>query len=382
MNLRIVHTTEDLLPHVAAWNDLASQAVEPNPFYESWMLLPALRYFAAGKDLRFLLFFESAEPSARLCGFVPLERQTKFLGLPLRAWSLWKYNHCGLTTPLLRAHFARQCVAELFEWLHSKDGDCSMFELRTISGEGQFHQLLAEHLSADSTIPLIWEWYTRAFFLPQQDADTYLSTALTGKQRSELRRKARLLTDQGTVELSTLTAGDEVESWIQSFLRIEGSGWKGREGSALVSNENHRNFFTEAVTSAFLDRRLVMLAMSLNGEKIAQNTLFVAGRGCFYFKQGYDEQYAKGAPGFSLDCETVRYLHSRKDIDWMDTCTSRHNELSNRLFVGRKTVQTLLVPVGSRGSQRLVISAIPFLRSLKHTAGSLLAANASAPHQL
>src|SRR4051812_47488270 len=37
---------------VPAWESLAAQALEPNPFFEQWLLLPALRAFAAEGDAR------------------------------------------------------------------------------------------------------------------------------------------------------------------------------------------------------------------------------------------------------------------------------------------------------------------------------------------
>jgi len=35
--------------HLPAWEDLALAAIEPNVFYESWMLLPALRAYGGGQ---------------------------------------------------------------------------------------------------------------------------------------------------------------------------------------------------------------------------------------------------------------------------------------------------------------------------------------------
>src|SRR5947209_4002365 len=43
--------------YAAAWDDLAAAAVEPNVFYESWMLLPALRLLAGGDKVLVVLVF-------------------------------------------------------------------------------------------------------------------------------------------------------------------------------------------------------------------------------------------------------------------------------------------------------------------------------------
>ena len=67
---------------VPLWEDLARHALEPNVFYEPWMLLPALRAFGAGEDLSFVLVLErdAAAPAgpARLLGLFPLERRRHY----------------------------------------------------------------------------------------------------------------------------------------------------------------------------------------------------------------------------------------------------------------------------------------------------------------
>jgi len=44
-----------LADFVPAWEELAAAAIEPNVFYEHWMLLPALRAFGAGKNIYVVL---------------------------------------------------------------------------------------------------------------------------------------------------------------------------------------------------------------------------------------------------------------------------------------------------------------------------------------
>ena len=41
--VQVVRTREALEAIVPAWEELAAQACEANPFYEHWILLPALR---------------------------------------------------------------------------------------------------------------------------------------------------------------------------------------------------------------------------------------------------------------------------------------------------------------------------------------------------
>src|SRR6266478_4987653 len=52
-----------------AWEELAAASVEPNPFYESWMLLPALRSSALGPRRRTARVYASETSAGHLRSF-------------------------------------------------------------------------------------------------------------------------------------------------------------------------------------------------------------------------------------------------------------------------------------------------------------------------
>lgn len=381
MFLKLISDCDALLPYVKSWEALAAAALEPNPFYEHWMLLPACRHFRGNQEVRVLLAFRE-DPSASsdpvLCGVFPLKRERRYMDLPLPAWTLWKYPHCFLTAPLLRAAHAKETLAAFFDWLGSEEAGCRMFEMRYTPGEGRFHQLLVDEVNKLDTAPLLWECFTRAFYRPGNSADDYLSAAFTTKQRSEIRRRGKLLGELGPVTFTVLEREGDVEKWSRDFLRLEASGWKGREGSALACREADTQFFFEVMRLGMANGRALLPAIEVNGIPVAKNSFFLSGEGAFYFKTGFDEQHAKLAPGLQLEYETIRYLHGKPEIRWMDTCTSSDNELYNRMFADRRTIQTLLVPIGE-GFGSFAASTLPLLRSLKRSFRSLVKKAPGAP---
>jgi hypothetical protein len=374
MKVILISNWDELSTYATAWQDLAADALEPNPFYEDWMLIPALRYLGAGKRVHCLLFLQtdsrSPQRASLLCGVLPIERQHRYSALPVSGWSVWKHPHCFLTTPLFRKNHGAECLAALFKWFHSGEGACHFFEWHCLSGEGPFYQLLATQLNDCKTVPLVSELYCRAFLQRMDTVEDYLSAALSSKHRKALRRRAELLSEMGRVEYVVLQPDIDIQPWIDSFLKIEAEGWKGQEGTALACKESHRSFFVDIVTQAFERNRLLMAALLLDGAPIAQNCYFRSGRGSFHFKPAFDEQYARFSPGFHMECETIRYLHAQPDIEWMDSCTSANNEMYNRLFLSRRTIQSLVIPVGGAAGRALV-STLPLLRSLKHSLAAL-----------
>src|SRR5712671_888200 len=55
------------------WQDLATAATDTNPFYEPWMLLPALRAYSAGARVEMLVASAKGDRGRRvLCGLFPI----------------------------------------------------------------------------------------------------------------------------------------------------------------------------------------------------------------------------------------------------------------------------------------------------------------------
>src|SRR5262245_65942707 len=98
LSVTVVDDLTALEQYVSAWEDLAAAAIEPNVFYEPWMLMPAIRAFGAGRRALFALIQapDPARPlgSPLLAGLFPLELKSHSDGigkkLPLKTISLWR----------------------------------------------------------------------------------------------------------------------------------------------------------------------------------------------------------------------------------------------------------------------------------------------------
>lgn len=358
----------DLRPHRQAWEDLAVALREPNPFYEPFMLLPALEVFGNNSDLLFLLIY-AADPNTPngpplLIGFFPLERVKRFQGLPCRALRLWQHPHCYEATPLLRPGFGEQALTALFQWLATDRLGAPLVELPRLAADGVFHQELVNYLNTRDTPQLTREHYTRAAYRPCENAEAYLDEALNTKRRKELKRLERRLGETGKLEMTQLQRADELEPWIEEFLALEGKGWKGQEGSALASSEADRHFFRQVAAAAFARGRLLFTALRLDGKALAMKCSYRAGHGSYAFKIAFDEEYAKFSPGVLLELDNVRRLHEQPDVHWMDSCAVQDHPMINRLWIDRRTMHSLLVATGRPGSHLLVALA-PLLKWFK-----------------
>ena len=80
------------------------------------------------------------------------------------------------------------------------------------------------------------------------------------------------LQEQGKLTHVALAPGEDIGRWIDEFLRLEASGWKGKEGSAMICSEANRRFLTETFTAAYKRGRLEMVGIDLDGKPLDFST--------------------------------------------------------------------------------------------------------------
>jgi CelD/BcsL family acetyltransferase involved in cellulose biosynthesis len=350
--------------HVAAWEDLAASAVEPNVFYEPWMLLPAVEAFAQGVALRFILVYAElpGEPS-RLCALFPFERMSRYRRMPLAHLRLWKHKQCYLGTPLMRQGHARQCLAALLDWIATDPRGASFVEWGIVAEDGAFYEALTGALADTGRRSFVSKRTSRALLRPRGDSEAFLAEALPGKSRKELRRLARRLAEKGEVQYVEPDGAAETERWIQEFLALEAQGWKGRRGSAFDCTDANRRFFASVAREAARRGRLMMLGLKIGDRPVALKCNFLAEQGSFAFKIAYDEAYARFSPGVLLELENIRRFHGRPELQWMDSCADPEHFMANRLWLDRRALVTTITATG-RTAGDFVVAALALLRRL------------------
>lgn len=362
VKISVLRDAADLGSLVPEWEALAANAIEPNPVYEPWMLLPALEAFAGGQELRIVVVRHSGE----LAGLFPLQLERRYKGLPLRMLKSWTHPHCMLCVPLVRANRAHQVLSALFDWARES---CSLVELSYLAAEGAFHQALVDVLNEDQRASLTTEAYTRALLCRAGDAETYLESCMPGEVRRQLRRQEKRLGEAGKLEHVVLRTREELPRWMEEFLTLEASGWKGKRGSALACSENNRRFAHALFTGAFERGRLLMVGINLDGKPIARYCAFVAGEGAIAFKSAFDERLRKYGPGTLAVLDLIGLFHERPRLQWMDSYTGPDNGMICGLWKHRRTVQRVAIAADAWGEAAL--AALPLARCLRRFARKL-----------
>jgi len=341
---------------VPAWEELAAHALEHNPFYEPWVLLPALAANGGDEALVCVQLWRKG----RLEGLFPFVREPRFKGLPFSALRSWRHSSHMLCTPLVRAGAHADCIRALIRWLREDGVGAAAVELRYLPGDGAFSGALMDVAREDAAFVVATEHFTRALLRKDVDAERYLSSALSPETRKDMRRKERRLRERGELRRVALQPGDDANRWIAEFLALEASGWKGRQGSALACTPGNRSFASAVLTEGHRRGKLQLVGIDCGGRPVSRCCNLLAGEGAYAYRSAYDEAYAEFSPGVMAEIESIRSFHATPGVAWMDSITDPDNATLNRLWKHRRPMQSVLIGVGGWGEMWLAM--LPMMR--------------------
>lgn len=323
-----------------AWQALARDTCEPNPFFEPWFLLSSYKAFQPERVLLAALFCRG-----ELTGVLPLARSNCYYGHPLPHWTTWSHANSFCGTPLVRPGYAKRFWRALIAEVEGHLGSALFLHLPLLPTEGPLYGALTEVLAEDRRASAIVAREKRALLASSLSADEYLAASMSAKKRKELRRQHKRLAEEGQLSFERLEGAEALSHWIEEFLDLEASGWKGEAESALANAAQTRSFFSAALQGAAHDGRLERLALRIDDRPIAMLANFLTPPGTYSFKTAFDEHYARFSPGMLLQLENLALLN-RSDIHWSDSCAAEGHPMIERLWRERRSLSGLNIALG------------------------------------
>jgi CelD/BcsL family acetyltransferase involved in cellulose biosynthesis len=325
----------------AAWKALAERASEPNPFFESWYLLPSLRALDPAGWVRLLIMARGDE----WLGLMPVTDETSYYGYPAPHLRNWTHANCFVGAPLVAAGEETAFWGALLEWADRAGGASLFLHMAHLPLSGGRHDALQHVLSGQRRLARLAMREERAMLHSSLSAQGYFEASVNAKKRKELKRQARRLAEEGEVAVERETGPNDVAAWISDFLALEAAGWKGRAGSALAAEAGTASLFSEALAAAATAGKLERLSLTLDGRRIAMLATLLSPPAAFSYKTAYDERLARFSPGVLLQRENLALL-SRDDIDWCDSCASADHPMIDHLWRERRAIGRYSIAIG------------------------------------
>jgi CelD/BcsL family acetyltransferase involved in cellulose biosynthesis len=124
--------------------------------------------------------------------------------------------------------------------------------------------------------------------------------------RSQLGRRQRALEREGTLTFRNVADPAEVDEALEAFLQLEGSGWKGRAGTAILGDPRTERLYRDFAQAAASRGWLRMYSLELDGDLIAGDYgCSFAGTG-FLIKTAFSEAHERFSPGLVLRAKVLQ----------------------------------------------------------------------------
>ena len=133
---------------------------------------------------------------------------------------------------------------------------------------------------------------------------------LAARLLRDLRRRRRRLEDNGVVTFEVADGATGLEDLLTEGFRVETSGWKAAERTAIVSRPETRRFFTEIARWASSRGSLRLAFLRLDGRALAFQFGLEEGGAYYLLKGGYDSEFHRYAPGKLLVHEMLERAFS------------------------------------------------------------------------
>jgi CelD/BcsL family acetyltransferase involved in cellulose biosynthesis len=321
------------------WRALSERAAEPNGYYlPEWEL--AVNASARGRiDAAALGVWRDA---SRLIGLVPVISMWRAYRIPLPA--LVSADPYGtLCTPLLDAGMAEEAATSLLRRARRAGAHALIF--RATSLDGPAMQAFTEVLHRAGMEPLVLQSHVRACLDASGDAEDVLREALGAKKLKELRRQRNRLSEYGAVDFQVARTPSETAAAIETFLKLEASGWKGERGTALGQDEGDATFIRRAVPALAETGQCEIVSLRAGEMPVAAAIVLRHRDRAFYFKLGVDERFAKYSPGVQLTLDLTRHLCADPDIATVDSTASPDHPMINPIWRGRLAIGDVLIPL-------------------------------------
>ena len=260
--------------------------------------------------LRFFVAYAGEEPVAIL----PLAlRQQRVSGVPLRALEI-PDGGSPTREPVLGGGAPARLVASFAEYLGASQPEgWDVLALRALPESSAAWR----SLTAVAPRRLIVEDSGGCDFLPCVSREERLA-GLSKNFRGALRKARNKLAQQPGVEFVRARTPAEIEAAVAEFLAVEGSGWKGSAGSAVASHARKEAFLRGVARRFAAVGCAEVNLLRAEGTAIAAQFCVRVGRRLTIEKIGYDERYARLAPGNMLLEHVLDRCHAEGDVDEVD----------------------------------------------------------------
>lgn len=323
-----------------AWDRLASNALECNPWLSRQMVLAGLDALEAETGYHALALYKTG--TDELIGFLPFRvRGVGPLAMGRPALNLYQVGG----TPLISREHTALALTALLEMMASGKDIPRRWVFPHVALDGAFmERLRVKAERAGLEIGIAAAYQRPVLRRDAHDFSTHVAEVIGKKRAKDIERNLRRLEQEGTVRFERVIAPDAVAARVEDFLRIEASGWKGQRGTAFLSRPRDASFARRAYGGTPHAAGLASVdSLLLDGQPIAVSINISTGRTLFTPKCAFDERYRKFGPGMMLEYKVIEAFFAEDAHREMDAATTVDGHVISGLWGQTKPMGTLVL---------------------------------------
>ncbi|KAK6029590.1 hypothetical protein OSTOST_04307 [Ostertagia ostertagi] len=121
----------------------------------------------------------------------------------------------------------------------------------------------------------------------------------------------RLQSEGGTERLVVISAADDMGAAVARYAELESRGWKGREGTAVSSDNPQGRFYAEVMHDFAARGEALVYELWLDDQLLASRMMLLRRSMGVMLKTAFDERFERFAPGRVLLLRTLEDLFRR-----------------------------------------------------------------------
>jgi CelD/BcsL family acetyltransferase involved in cellulose biosynthesis len=273
------------------WNDAVDRAGIAHPFLRHEWLRTWWECFGEERQLHIVI----VRAGGRIIAIAPLVSEAVTLcGIPVRQLRLMFNDHTPRADVIV-AEPGERAYRAIWNALVASGDRWDVLLLGQLPRDSQTREVFTRLAAAAGRATGTWQSSESPYLELAGSWESYFGS-LPGKFRSNVRNRISRLQRQGQPALESIETLSGVDEALADVFRLEASGWKLREGTAIASRAEVQRFYTLFAHRAAARGWLRLQFLTVGGQRIATSFSLVYGRRLFLCKTGYDPAFDTCSP--------------------------------------------------------------------------------------
>ena len=274
------------------WNDAVDRAAVPHPFLRhEWMRTWWDAFAGEAQHLHIL----TVKRDGCICAIAPLMfERAQMYGMPVRRLRFLQNDHTPRTDVIVADH-VEDSYRALWHAIQDGGSRWDVLQLSQIPGDSISRDRFRKLATDGKRHTGVWASGAAPYLQLSSSWETF-ARGLNSKFRQNLRNRLGRLSHLGEPTFEVVADPDAIREARTDAQRLEDSGWKTTEGTAIASDKSVERFYTLLTDRATECPWLRLLFLSVGGRRIATAYAAVYANRLFLLKTGYDPEFAKCSP--------------------------------------------------------------------------------------